>query len=791
MTKLLRTYRITGLVQGVGFRPTLWHTARSLGLAGTVNNDASGVTAVVEGEEAVLALFPDTLRRDIARDAPLARIDSIDLVDESPAQGLTDFRITESREGAAHTMVTPDAATCRACAADMFDPKNRRWRYAFTNCTHCGPRFTITRRIPYDRRQTSMAHFVMCPACQREYEDPSDRRFHAQPNACPVCGPQLKLLDREGKAVVCDDPIAATLKALREGKIVAIKGLGGFHLACDACSKEAVALLRERKTRRDKPFALMTANLATARQWAQVREVEAHELQLPSHPIVLMKKTASVDAAMPLVAPGLSEIGIMLAYTPVHLLLFHEAAGRPQGLEWLDHDVVPLTLVMTSANPRGEPLVTDNDQAVAKLGAIADLFLVHNRDIVCRCDDSVVRVIVDTPRIVRRARGFTPLAVKTHFDATGIVALGASLKVTAAVGRGNEVFVTEHVGDTENPAVCAALKESVAHFLDILEVKPRAIACDLHPDFFTTRLAHEMSEELQLPLITVQHHHAHAAAVAAEYGIDGPYAGLTLDGVGLGLENDIWGCELLSCSGAAMQRLGHLAPMALPGGDKAAREPWRMGASLLSFIGRDDLIGRFWPRYAKLPMAALIHNAHLTRTTSSAGRLFDGVAALLGLCETVQDEAYAAMLLESTAERFSGPYPLLEGGWTVAEDGVLRVDGLIAAIVDRMAASREAAPDVLEAARNESAALFHGTLSAALADWVARLVPAGTPVCMAGGTFLNRYLASDLPRRLEKMGFSVHLPKQLPPGDGAVSFGQCAVAARRLASGSESGTTSF
>ena len=569
------------------------------------------------------------------------------------------------------------------------------------------------------------------------------------------------------------------LKALREGKIVAVKGLGGFHLACDAANPKAVALLRQRKTRRDKPFALMAANVASAKRWAKVTSAEEKELLLPSHPIVLMKKTPEVDRVMPLAAPGLSEIGIMLAYTPVHLLLFHEAMGRPAGTKWLEHQEVPLVLVMTSANPRGEPLVTQNDEALEKLGGIADVFLMNNRDIVCRCDDSVVRVIDETPRIVRRARGFTPLAVKTKRDMTGIIGLGASLKVTAAIGRGQEVFVTEHVGDTDNPAVCAALEDSIEHFLDILEVKPQAFACDLHPDFFTTRLAQKLSSRYDAPLFAVQHHHAHAAAVACEYGIEGPYAALTLDGVGLGLNQEIWGCELLTCDAPGAEgsfvRVGHLEDMALPGGDKAAREPWRMGASLLALCQKDDLIEKFWPQHAHLPMAALIHNERLTRRTSSAGRLFDGVSALAGLCEAQQDEAYAAMLLETAAEgSLERPYPVLADGWQISDKGVLSLRPLLGLIIEMLQNDRS------RKTASRASALFHGTLAAALAAWVNARTDASLPVVLAGGTFLNRFLASEVAARLKAFGRLAYLPRELPAGDGAVSFGQTAVAAKLL-----------
>lgn len=764
-------WKITGLVQGVGFRPTLWRTAVDLALTGYVYNDAQGVTALVEGPAERLALFADALKRRMQSEAPLARIDSLQCVFEGPAQGYSSFEITQSQGGDAHTMVTPDAATCRACALDMFDPTNRRWRYPFTNCTHCGPRLTITRGIPYDRRQTSMAPFVMCPQCQAEYDNPADRRFHAQPNACPVCGPQLQWTDATGAVVAVDDPLEAAVAALRAGKIVAIKGLGGFHLACDALNAQAVRTLRARKERDEKPFAVMFANVASIAPYAEIGAQARELLQSPAHPIVLAAKTALCDAAMPDVAEGLTELGVMLPYTPVHLALFHEAAGRPTGLDWLEHEVQPSAWVMTSANPSGEPLVIDNDEAIARLGSIADFFLMHNRDIVTRCDDSVVRLIDDAPRLVRRSRGYTPLAVRVAHDVTGIVATGAALKVTACVGRDNEAFLTEHIGETDNVASCTHLRQSVAHFLDILQVRPRLAVCDLHPDFFSTHLAHELSATHDCPVLAVQHHHAHTAAVAHEYALSGPYWGLALDGVGLGSDGSIWGAELLACPGdGTFERLAHLQSMALPGGDKAAREPWRMGASLAVLADCADTIEQIWPQWATMPIVPLIQNTRLTRRTTSMGRLFDGVSAIARLCTVQHDEARAAMLLESAAQQVRAPYPVLTQGWSI-EAGTLSLTPLIAQLIDMAIAGAPA---------GEIAALFHGTLSAALADLVIEHVPAGSAVCLSGGTFLNRYLATDLPRRLREAGLKPYLPSALPPGDGAISFGQLAVAAERL-----------
>ena len=774
-----RTYRITGLVQGVGFRPTLWHTAHTLSLAGEVWNDAEGVGTILEGPTSVLDRFEGQLRSDVAAQAPLARIDSVTCVKTEAPLGLTHFAITQSRAGQAHTMVTPDAATCRACAVEMFTPSNRRWRYAFTNCTHCGPRFTITRSIPYDRPMTSMSGFPMCPQCLAEYENPADRRFHAQPNACPVCGPQLTLVDSSGMPLVCDDPVFEAVRRLKAGQIVAVKGLGGFHLAVDAHNGEAVARLRARKAREAKPLAVMVANWQSARLWADFSQAETEALTSPARPIVLAHKSARAQTAFAYVADDLNEIGLMIAYTPVHLLLFHALVGAPNGPEWLDEES-EAALVMTSANPSGEPLVIDNREAVERLQNIADVILTHNRDIICRCDDSVVRVIDDRPRLVRRARGYTPLSVKTACDMTGIAGMGAALKATAAVGRANQVFVTAHIGDTKNLASCHALKEAFEHLCDILQTEPaRAVACDLHPDFYSSRLAQEIAREKAIALFEVQHHHAHTMAVAAEYGLTGDVYGLSLDGVGLGTDNLAWGCEVLHCQeDGTFARLGHLENMPLPGGDAAAREPWRMGVAAALMCERQANAAALWPQRPTAALMKLAANPRLTTRTSSAGRLFDAVAAITGLIEVQSDEAQAAMLLEAAAGPFTSQSALWLGDlsdlWRLVPEDDMTVLSL-RPLLTRLIELRESKASAADMSR-----LFHAAFSQALAALARRSIPTGSVVCLSGGTFLNRFIASDLAQRLNALGYRPYLPAQLPPGDGAVSFGQCAVAHQRL-----------
>lgn len=765
--KIRLRLRVTGLVQGVGFRPTVYRLALERRLSGFVFNDAAGVGIELEGEEDAVRGFAAALRR---ASPPLARIDTI-AETEIPLAGDTDFRIRESREGRVTTAITPDAATCEACALDMFTPGNRRYRYAFTNCTHCGPRFTITRHLPYDRPQTSMAPFRMCPACETEYRDPLDRRFHAQPNACPDCGPRLSLLSSDGAPLECGDVIEAALGLIRAGKILALKGLGGFHLVCDAENARAVEALRKRKRRYEKPLALMVANLASARRFAEISEIEAATLLGRERPIVLVRKAPGADALLSGIAPGLADIGLMLPYTPLHLLLFHEAAGRPAGIEWLKNSSVPLALVMTSANPSGDPIVTGNAEAVTRLGTIADFFLVHNRDILTRCDDSVVRAIRGVPRMVRRARGYTPEAVKLAFASAPVLATGPGLKSTACLTRGSEAFLSQHVGDLGSAATCRALEEAVRHLGRMLEIEPALVAHDLHPDFFSTRLALRLSEEKGIPRYAVQHHRAHIASVMAERGLAGRVRGLALDGVGLGTDGSAWGGELLTLEDTRFTRDAHLLPLPLPGGDRAAKEPWRMAASALWAAGRGDEIEK---RFAGIPgaqnIATLIANPRLTGTTTAMGRWFDAASALLGLCTHQADEATAAMRIESAAGHL--PAKLSGSPWEIAPDGTLSLLPLLMEIADR---PKDAA------ARSQAAADFHEGVAQALCHWILETGATDAPLCLAGGCFLNRRLTERLAELLSARGITPLMGSRVPPGDGGVSLGEawCAILARR------------
>lgn len=758
--------RVTGLVQGVGFRPTVYRVALERHLTGFVFNDAAGVGIEIEGEREAVLGFEAALR---AAKPPLARIDTV-LSREIPLKGDPSFTIHESEAGHVTTAITPDAATCRECARDMFTPGNRRYRYAFTNCTHCGPRFTITRHLPYDRPQTSMAPFKMCPECLKEYRDPLDRRFHAQPNACPVCGPKLMLWKNTGETVETDDPIRDAVKLLKEGRILAVKGLGGFHLVCDAANAEAVHLLRARKRRDEKPLAVMCANTVSASRLVTLSDLERETLESIARPIVLAKKTPLCDTELEGVAPGLTELGMMLPYTPVHLLLFHEAAGRPDGVEWLDSRVLPWTLVMTSANPGGEPLVIGNEEALQRLGGIADFILANNREILVRCDDSVVRVVADKPRMVRRARGYTPEAVPLAFDSPSVLATGPGLKVTACLTRGSEAFLSQHIGDLGNASSCEALELAVKHLEAVLEITPELVAHDLHPDFFSTRLAHRIELERGIPAYAVQHHRAHIGAVMAEYGITGPARGIALDGVGLGTDGKAWGGEMLHLTPTGFTREAHLLALPLPGGDRAAREPWRMASSVLEALGRGDEIAE---RFREIPNSGMIRkviaNSRLSGVTTAMGRWFDAASALLGLCLTQHDEATAAMRLESAAE---GKTPREFGKlWEILPDGSLSLLPLMAMLADT-----PHDPDAV----SQASADFHEGVARALSDWILQLTgpdEADLPLCLSGGCFLNRRMTVRLISLLGRAGIHPLLSSAVPPGDGGVALGQAWLAA--------------
>jgi len=768
-----RRLRVTGIVQGVGFRPTVWHLAHELKLAGWVRNDAGGVEVLLEGGEAAIESFTQRLPEELP---PLAQVRDLAWADVSATGEFSEFSIIESGAGPAATLIGPDTATCPDCLAELFDPTDRRWRYAFINCTHCGPRYTLTRKLPYDRAQTSMAAFPLCPECEREYRDPANRRFHAEPTACPVCGPGLEWVEPLCSAGVppASFPLAgkdacataATLRHLQSGRIVAIKGLGGFHLACDARNPEAVRRLRARKSREEKPFAVMAANLASIADSAEISPEEAELLQSPERPIVLLRKKPGAD--LPGIAPGLAWLGVMLPYTPIHWLLFHEAAGRPAGTAWMEQPQA-LALVMTSANPGGEPLVIGNDEALERLACIADAVLLHDRDIVVRCDDSVVRCVGEIPQFIRRARGYTPRAIRLPRSGPSVLALGGYLKNTICVTRGDEAFVSQHIGGLDNPATCAMLIEVAAHLLDILQVRPEAVAHDLHPDFFSSRHALELAERWAVPAFAVQHHHAHIAAVAAEHAVTGPILGLALDGVGLGSDGGAWGGELLRVDGANFTRLGHLSPIPLPGGDKAASQPWRMAAAALHLLGRgDEIAGRFPDQPAAAQLQQVLERGLNSPTTTSLGRWFDAAAGLLGAREVMAYEGQAAMLLEGLAEA-AGPVRALAGGYVLHADGRLDLLPLLARLADEKDAAL-------------GAALFHATLAQGLAEWLERAAASAglTTVALGGGCFLNHLLSRELTSLLAARGFTVLSARQAPPNDGGLSLGQAWVAMQHL-----------
>ncbi len=754
---------VRGIVQGVGFRPFVYALAQRGGLVGFVRNDAAGVSIEVEGEPAAIQGFRAALRREAP---PRARIDTI-RSRRVRARGGQGFSIVDSQPGAVATAIGPDSGVCPACLHELFDPQDRRYRYPFINCTHCGPRYTITRALPYDRAQTSMAGFTLCSPCAAEYADVGDRRFHAEPTACADCGPRV-WFEQSATRHHGDDAIAEALRSLRAGQILAVKGLGGFHLVCDARNADAVARLRQRKQRDAKPFALMAANVESLRPYADIDAAQQALIQSPERPIVLLDKTATSDAQLPGLAPGLAQIGVMLPYTPLQFLLFHDAAGRPDGTDWLKRPQ-DLVLVMTSANPGGEPLVRDNDEARARLADIADGLLLHDRDIVVRCDDSVLRAAADGPRFLRRARGYTPLAITLSRATPPVLAFGGWYKDTICVTRDREAFVSQHIGDLDNAATCRFLDETVTHLCATLAVKPAAIAHDLHPDFYSSQLAVQMAQTLGVPAIAVQHHHAHIAAVLAEHRLDAPVLGLALDGVGLGSDGAAWGGELIRVDGAQMQRLGHLRQLALPGGDRAAREPWRMAASALHELGLGaQIVQRFADQPAAATLTQMLQREIHAPRSSSLGRIFDAAAGLLGLCRHANYEGQAAMMLEALAaqapaDALRAPLPQARTG----PDGSLDLLPLLAELVDEKDPAR-------------GAARFHAALADALADWLTQAARQHgiDRVAGAGGCFLNLRLSTRLHQRLDAAGLHLLQAQRVPPNDGGLSLGQAWVAQR-------------
>jgi hydrogenase maturation protein HypF len=746
---------IEGLVQGVGFRPFVVQLATRLGVTGTVHNDGRGVVVAAQGAPAVLDLFLDALQREFP---PLARIEHLQSTALPPLPAESAFVIlASSGDGAKVAAIAPDAHLCDDCLAELLDPHDRRYHYPFINCTNCGPRFSLITGIPYDRPQTTMADFPLCPACSAEYRDPASRRYHAQPIACPACGPHLALSAADG-APLAGDPLAGAVALLRAGQIVAIKGLGGYHLAVDAENDDAVARLRQRKGRDEKPFALMVPSLAAASALAEISHAEARLLSSVERPIVLLAGKDHL-ALSSRIAPRNRYLGIMLPYTPLHHLLFVLGAFR--------------ALVMTSGNPSDAPIVFDDDQALAELGTIADAFLHHNRCIHTRIDDSIARVLANKPLLLRRARGYVPRAILLPVSSPPILALGGELKNTLCLTRNERAYLSQHLGDLGNLESCAAHAAMSEHLQNLLELHPQLVVHDLHPDYQTTRLAESL---VGVERIGVQHHHAHLASCLAENGQFGPALGVIFDGLGYGVDGTLWGGEFLLGDLCDFRRVGYFAPTPLPGGDLATREPWRMALAYLH-----QAYGRDYPRLPFLEEIArrdeqlivtMIEKGLNAPLTSSCGRLFDAVAALLGLRNRVSYEGQAAIELEMVAanEPFS-PYPFALNN--VADAIVFAPRTMIRAIVADLVAGIPVA---------QISARFHATLVVVVREVCCRVrTETGiNTIALSGGVFQNRLLAEAVIAGLEQDDFMVLTHSLVPPNDGGLSLGQAAVVAARL-----------
>ncbi|HEY1484366.1 MAG TPA: carbamoyltransferase HypF [Candidatus Acidoferrum sp.] len=752
-----KSINITGFVQGVGFRPFVYRLANECNLVGCIANTPAGVSIEVQGPAAAVENFLTRLPQEVP---PLAKIILLTPRDAEP-QADTSFRILASRlDQPPGALISPDAAVCEDCLRELMNPRDRRFRYPFINCTNCGPRFTIIRDIPYDRARTSMASFRMCAACQAEYDDPSNRRFHAQPNACWDCGPQVRLLSADGEWLDVPEPVREAARLIEQGSTVAIKGLGGFHLACDAKSEVAVDRLRSRKRRVEKPFAVMVRRIEDAERLCIVEPAARRELLSVQRPIVLLPRRMEGTVATG-VAPRNRFLGIFLPYTPLHHLLL--SSGKFDAL------------VMTSGNLSEEPIAIRNEEAVQRLNGIADAFLVHDREILRRCDDSVVRAEMGLPQKLRRSRGFVPGPVAIEQESRPILAVGGELKNTVCVIRGREAFLSQHVGDLENLESYGFFQEAVEHLQRILEVQPKIVAYDLHPDYFSTRWALERQD---VQLIGVQHHHAHVAACMAENHLDGRVIGVTLDGTGYGTDGAIWGGEVLLADYLNFERAAHLKYFPLPGGAAAIHEPWRIALGLLCRDFGDQLplaesllSADIEPRKRSVVLQMIERNVN-TPMTSSCGRLFDAVAALIGIRSTVNYEAQAAIELEmaarESADQGSYAFDLLqkESGWEIS--------------------TRSLFESILKDMRNQVHARdmsrrFHNGLAAVFAETAETIrgSSALNRVCLSGGCFQNALLFEALHGLLRQKGFEVYYHSEVPTGDGGISLGQALVASHR------------
>ncbi len=751
---------IQGIVQGVGFRPFIYQLAYRYHLAGYVTNTPRGVEVEVEGNQRDIERFFEGI---VAERPPLARIAAIEWA-EIPPRDEDVFEIRVSKGGEERsTLISPDVSVCPDCLLEMRDPGDRRYKYPFINCTNCGPRYTIIKDVPYDRSSTTMDKFEMCPSCAREYHDPKDRRFHAQPNACWECGPMISLHRPDGVEIPCKDPVKEALSLLRGGRIVAIKGLGGYHLAVDAANHKAVKRLRRRKHREEKPLAIMVKDLETAHRLVHINAAEADTLTSYQRPIVILKKRRS-HGLSPQIAPRNRYLGVMLPYTPLHYLLM---AG---DLE---------TLVMTSGNMTEEPINIDNKEAFRHLGHIADYFLIHNRDIYLRSDDSVLRVVDQIPRQIRRSRGYVPVPIflsEAMNDLPPVLAVGGELKDTICLTKENRAFISQHIGDMENLETLEFFYLTISHLKRILEIHPRLLAHDLHPDYLTTRYARD---QVELPIFGVQHHHAHIVSCLAEHGLTGPVIGLAMDGTGYGLDDQIWGGEILLADLTSFRRAGHLDYAPLPGGDATVRSPWRMALVYLHKAYGERLFDlpipfvRDLDRQKALIILQMAQKRVNSPLTSSCGRLFDAVSSLLGVRHRIAYEGQAAIELEmSQSRRDRGRYPWVINKvgdqWIMVTDRIIR--GIVADIqkgVGRGLISRR----------------FHNTLIAMVKDACIRIRDESgiDQVALSGGAFQNVTLLRGLSRELTASALTVFSHAAVPTNDGSLALGQAVCAGLRYA----------
>ena len=746
---------IRGIVQGVGFRPFVYNLARQYGLFGFVRNDASGVSIEVEGEKSRIEKFVARIKTE---SPPLAAIFKIKSYDIEPV-GYDDFIIRDSDEHEEKFVpISPEISTCSDCLAELFDPTDPRYRYPFINCTNCGPRFTIVKDIPYDRKYTTMAPFKMCGMCQREYNNPRDRRFHAQPNACPKCGPSLTLLNDKLEKIDAPDVISEVCDLLKDGKIIAIKGLGGYHLACDALNPDAVFRLRSRKHREYKPFAVMVRDIETAKRLCYVNKDEEKLLKTTIRPVVLLRKRSDCPVAED-VAPYQKYHGIMLPYTPLHHLIAAESG---------------LVLVMTSGNVSSEPIVYQNNEAFERLKNIADFYCIHNREIHIRTDDSVSRIWRGNETVLRRARGFAPFPLLLNFNfKERILACGAELKNSFCLARDNFVFMSHHIGDLENLETLTSFEEGIEHFKRIFNIEPTLIAYDLHPEYLATKYALSLQN---IPKIGVQHHHAHIVSCMIDNEIDGEVIGVSFDGTGYGTDGKIWGGEFLICDYGGFERVGHLEYTPLPGGEKAIKEPWRMAASILYNIYNNNMLDldidfvKALDRNKWATIKKMIDKGINSPMTSSSGRLFDAVSALVGIRKEIYYEGQAAIELEMAADGETGEYPfdLRE----IEDKTLILIEPIFRGIVSDL--ERDIGVESISSR-------FHNTMARVILNMCIKVRKTSglNRVALSGGVFQNSLLLENAYVLLDKNNFKVFTQHRVPPNDGGIALGQAVVANER------------